>query len=268
MTDISRLDFSEADFTDLKRAKKILEHPGLISQITSVIGSPIEHGIGKLPDKWKKDLHKTTEIILMKSLEFAVYTLGDSDVKKSQEWINQSLVAISGIAGGAFGLASIPIEMPISTAIFLRSIAEIARSEGHDISLVNVRMECLKVLALGGESKKDDAAETGYWEVRSILNKAVPEAIEKIIVKGAGKSLAEKFARFISLIAARFSVIVAEEAAVRFIPLIVGAAAAGTINVLFINHFQDMARGHFIVKRLEKQYGEEMVKLKYNEIEV
>ncbi len=158
--------------------------------------------------------------------------------------------------------------MPISTAIFLRSIAERARTEGHDISLVSVKMECLKVLALGGESKKDDAAETGYWEVRSILNKAVPEAIEKIVVKGAGKSLAENFARFISLIAARFSVIVAEEAVVRVIPLIVGAAAAGTINVLFINHFQDMARGHFIVKRLEKQYGEEIVKLKYNEIEV
>jgi hypothetical protein len=46
------------------------------------------------------------------------------------------------------------------------------------------------------------------------------------------------------------------------IPLI-GAASAATINVVFINHFQEMARGHFVVRRLERKYGKELVKANY-----
>ena len=42
------------------------------------------------------------------------------------------LSAASGAAGGAFGLASLPVELPVSTTIMLRSIADIARAEGED----------------------------------------------------------------------------------------------------------------------------------------
>jgi hypothetical protein len=31
-------------------------------------------------------------------------------------------------------------------------------------------------------------------------------------------------------------------------------------NLLFIDHFQDVARGHFIVRRLERAYGAETVR--------
>jgi hypothetical protein len=34
--------------------------------------------------------------------------------------------------GGGFGLAALPVELPISTIIMLRSIGDIARSEGED----------------------------------------------------------------------------------------------------------------------------------------
>ena len=40
----------------------------------------------------------------------------------------------SGAAGGAFGLATLPLELPVSTVIMLRSIADIAISEGEDLS--------------------------------------------------------------------------------------------------------------------------------------
>ncbi|MGZ8939090.1 MAG: EcsC family protein, partial [Limisphaerales bacterium] len=40
-----------------------------------------------------------------------------------------------------------------------------------------------------------------------------------------------------------------------------------TINVLFIDHFQDMARGHFIIKRLEAKYGQETVESAYTHIQ-
>ena len=40
----------------------------------------------------------------------------------------------SGAAGGAFGLATLPVELPVSTIIMLRSIAAIARNEGEEPS--------------------------------------------------------------------------------------------------------------------------------------
>jgi hypothetical protein len=55
---------------------------------------------------------------------------------------------------------------------------------------------------------------------------------------------------------------VTEQAVAKSIP-IVGAASGGLINFLFINHFQSMARGHFIIKRLESKYGTELVREKY-----
>jgi len=67
------------------------------------------------------------------------------------------------------------MSMPFSTCIILRSIADIARSEGHNIALLEVKLACLEVLALGGKSPRDDAAESGYWMVRGALAKSVSE---------------------------------------------------------------------------------------------
>ena len=71
--------------------------------------------------------------------------------------------------------------------------------------------------------------------------------------------------RFISQIAARFGIPVTEKVMAQSVPLI-GAAGGAMINVLFINHFQEMARGHFIVLRLESKYGADLVRLAYSEI--
>ncbi|MBW2614674.1 MAG: EcsC family protein, partial [Deltaproteobacteria bacterium] len=44
---------------------------------------------------------------------------------------------------------------------------------------------------------------------------------------------------------------------------IIGAAGGALINTIFIDHFQDMARGHFIVRRLERVYGTDEVQRQY-----
>ena len=45
-----------------------------------------------------------------------------------------------------------------------------------------------------------------------------------------------------------------------------GGAGGATVNVLFMKHFQDMAGGHFTVRRLERQYGSEMVRRAYERL--
>jgi len=47
---------------------------------------------------------------------------------------------------------------------------------------------------------------------------------------------------------------------------IVGAAGGAGINLLFLDHFQETARGHFVVRRLERRYGKERVRSAYLEI--
>jgi hypothetical protein len=47
---------------------------------------------------------------------------------------------------------------------------------------------------------------------------------------------------------------------------VIGALGGATINLLFVDHFQDAARGHFIVRRLEREFGEETVQREYIKI--
>jgi hypothetical protein len=47
---------------------------------------------------------------------------------------------------------------------------------------------------------------------------------------------------------------------------VVGALGGATVNYVFIEHFQDVARGHFIVRRLERAYGKDVVRTEYERI--
>ncbi len=44
---------------------------------------------------------------------------------------------------------------------------------------------------------------------------------------------------------------------------VIGAAGGALLNTLFIDHFQDPTRGHFTVRRLERSYGRETVRVAY-----
>jgi hypothetical protein len=108
----------------------------------------------------------------------------------------------------------------------------------------------------------DNAAESGYFAARSALASAVSEAAKHLAQKGLGKGGGPALVRLISLIASRFGIVVSEKAAAQAIPIL-GAAGGALINTIFIGHYQDMARGHFIVRRLEKIHGGEPVRIAY-----
>src|SRR5678810_1325559 len=93
----------------------------------------------------------------------------------------------------------------------LRSIADIARSEGHDLRDMTVRLNCLEVFALGGNTDKDDATESSYWAVRAALGKTIQEAALHLAGKGATQRSAPAVVRMISGIATRFGVVVSED---------------------------------------------------------
>ena len=258
---------SAQELKELSYAKSLLENPGLTARLANILGSPIEKGFKLLPAGWTDVVQKATRVALMRALQIATVTLGSRRPKRASDKFHKLLVGASGGIGGVFGLAALPIELPVSTTIMLRSIADVARSEGHDIGAVPVRLACLEVFALGGRSPVDDAVESSYWAVRAALAKAISEAASYIAEKGVLEKTAPAVVRLVASIASRFGVVVSEEVAAKAVP-IVGAASGTMINVLFINHFQDMARGHFIVKRLEVKYGSDFVRQVYHTLAV
>ena len=254
---------SKADLEELKRAKQILENPGLAAKLSATLGSPIEKGMKMLPARVQKTVHAATEAALMKALDVAVSSLGNARSKAPSDRLHKIAAAASGAAGGAFGIAAIGIELPISTTLILRSIADIAAAEGENPQHIETKLACLTVFALGsGKDNRDDATESGYFAARSALATAVTEAAKHLAQKGMGKGSAPALVRLIALIASRFGVVVSQKTAAQLVPVL-GAAGGALINTLFIGHYQDMARGHFIVRRLEKVHGEDPVRLAY-----
>lgn len=243
----------------------LLENPGIAAKITNALGMPIEKGFRLLPGNWKEKVAEITQAALHKAVHAAVNTMKDVPGEESSEMLHKIAVAATGGIGGFFGLPALAVELPVSTAIMLRSIADVARSEGECISDIDSRMACLEVFALGGTSRRDDASETGYFAVRAALAQSVTDAARHVAERGLAGKGSPALLRLIVQIAERFGIQVSEKAAAQAVPAI-GAAGGALINTLFIDHFQDRARGHFIVRRLERKYGTETVKAAFNRL--
>ena len=134
----------------------------------------------------------------------------------------------------------------------------------------------MEVFALGGNSDGDDASETGYYLARGFTTELMRHLSAELagttlsgshgLLLGLGPKEAGKWlARIVEKVAARFGVVVSEKFAAQAVPVI-GAVAGATLNTMFTGYYQDMARGHFIVRRLERKHGFETVRLAYGAI--
>ncbi|WP_144150304.1 EcsC family protein, partial [Paraburkholderia sp. BCC1885] len=263
---------SPEDLDTLRRAKLALESPSLTMKLTSVVGAPIEKMIARLPGFATDKINDATEIALRKCLHLALRTLGKSGgvasagetPDKPSNFLHKLAVATTGAAGGAFGLFALPVELPVTTTLMFRSICDIARSEGEDLSSIDAQLQCLAVLGMGGgfanagrqsgdgETERD--ADFGYFVLRGALAQAVSKASSEIASKGFATHGSAALLRLVQSIASRFSAQVTEQIAAKSIPAL-GAVLGATVNTLFIDHFQQAAHGHFAVRRLERKYG-------------
>ena len=97
------------------------------------------------------------------------------------------------------------------------------------------------------------------------MSKAFTEAAAYATEYGLVRDAGPPVARLISAIAAKFSADLSAHFAARLIP-VVSAASAATVNVVFTRHFQEMAKGHFTIRRLEAKYGQEAVAAQYKSL--
>ncbi|AXE91279.1 EcsC family protein [Paraburkholderia sp. DD10] len=265
---------SDEDLNALRRAKHELESPALAMKLASIVGAPLEKLLARMPAFANEKIADATELALRKCLAIALRTLGRQDSAaplaapdKPSNLLHKFAVATTGAAGGAFGLFALPVELPITTTLMFRSICDIARSEGEDLTSIDTQLQCLTVLGMGGTSTADDDADFGYFIMRGALAQAVSKASSEIATKGFTAHGSAALLRLLHTITARFSVQVSEQIAAKSIPAI-GAVLGAMVNTVFIDHFQQVAHGHFTVRRLERQYGHETVEAAYQTIDI
>jgi hypothetical protein len=249
---------------ELRGAKQLLEETSLAARISNAVGTPVERVLTALPDRASRAVLDLTHKSLLDALEFAISTLGAHRLPSS-DMRHKIAAAVSGAAGGAFGFAGLAVELPVSTVLMLRSIADIARAEGEPLQTPHARLACLQVFSLGGPKRQDDAVDSGYFAVRAALATAVAEAAEYIAKHRIARAGAPPLVRLTTQIAARFGIPVSEKVVAQSLPVI-GAGGGALINLLFIDHFQTLARGHFTVRRLERTYGAELVRETYLQV--
>jgi hypothetical protein len=249
------------DLVRLGEAVELLEHPSLVATLANIVGKPIEGGLKRLPASVQRQIAAASEKALMAAVDVATRTIPSGRGRADRLWHRVAATA-TGVAGGAFGLPGVAIELPLSTTIILRSVADIARAEGEDIAQLETRMACVEVFAYGSRSSSDDAAETGYLATRLALARSLTEAVRHLGHRGIVQKTAPAVLQWIAKIASRFAPAVAQKIAAQSVP-IAGALGGGVVNLAFIHHFQNVAEGHFTVRRLERQYSPQAVREAY-----
>jgi hypothetical protein len=254
----------EEDVQALRTAVTTLEHPSFAARLAEIAGKPIELFNRALPETASKAIAAATSQALNAALRVALRTM-ENQPKAASSYLHKALAATSGAVGGSFGLAALPIELPISTVIMLRSIGDIARAEGEDLRDPETALSCLQVFALGGLKGEADVANSGYFAVRGLLAKSVAEAARFIVDRGVVAEGGPVLVRLIAQIASRFGVVVTQKLAAQAVPII-GALGGAAVNYAFIDHFQEIARAHFTVRRLERRYGKDVVRMAYDKL--
>src|SRR4051812_43239121 len=113
-------------------AFEFLEHPGFLLRAANAVGRPVEAVLAALPEKHQRLIQKATEKALHKGLTLMIKTVPREDVledfSRSEKSSRRSGIMHSaatfglGAAGGFFGIFSLPVELPITTSVILRSI--------------------------------------------------------------------------------------------------------------------------------------------------
>ncbi len=252
-----------ADRQALRTAVDQLEHPTLAARAADLAGQPVNAVTKYLPKSVNRQLRNVIRLAIFRALQVAVGSLGETGPRRVSNWAPKVISGLTGGVGGFFGLLGLPFELPITTTFMLRSIAEIARAEGEDLKSLEAQLACLEVFALGGRSRSDKI-DVDYYAVRTVLTKLTGEMAAYVMERGALNASSPIIARLVGEIAGRFGLVVSERIAAGAAPVL-GAAGGAVVNVVFMDHFQRVARGHFTVRRLERQYGEAAIRSLYHE---
>ena len=226
-------------------ARQYDEAGGLLLKVTAWAGDKVSDLLSIVPADWQARVEDATELALREAYRAAAATQPAADAEASgrldrvRRWAtgetwHKAASAVTGALGGAGGIWTTLVDLPVTVTLMLRAIQQIAADYGEDIRDEQVRADCLSVFAFGGPSADDDSTEAGLVATRLALS---------------GKAVAE----MLRVILPRFSIVVSEKALAQAVPVL-GAVAGAAINPAFTGYYQAMAHVHFRLRRLERDH--------------
>ena len=258
-------ELTDKDIEALRAAVLHLERESLAMRLAQLAGKSAKLFERVLPRAVADAASFATQSALRASLKLALSPRFSRLRDETGRW-HKALATLTGATGGAFGLPALVAELPISTSILLHAIADIARAEGEDLSTPEGVLACVEVLALGGRDVSAKPGE-GYYAIKATLAHSLASLGRYFAERGFVEESAPVFMRVIVSVAQRFGVAVSQKLAVQAVPVL-GAFAGAAVNAAFMSHFQSMAKGHFIVRRLQRLYGNDLVATNYARIKL
>jgi hypothetical protein len=256
------MDVTQDDQRVLWRAVSTLEREGFINRLTSLTGEPLTQILRALPKSIGRKVNAAVRKALRQALGAALYQIHEPGAFEPPSGVFKAASGFTGALSGFFGAPALLLELPITTMLMLRSIAGIAKAEGENLKELSARLACLEVLALAPTDHRTAAETTSYYAARTFLAKTVSEAAANFVERGVAGGAAPIIIDLISSIAPRFGIVVSEKVAAGAIP-VVGAIGGAAVNLAFMDHFQQLARAHFAVRRLERTHGQDTVRQRY-----
>lgn len=197
------------------------------------VGGGGEAVMRRIPKFLKSRIDRSVAAALEQS--FSVASASRGVLRNRGDWFNRLGATAAGAIGGATGMAGILIELPVTVTMLLRAILEIADEHGLDTASDEIRIEALRIFALGGPLEDDDGVDAGLLAARLAVN---ARALQSVI------------SSFAPQIAARLMA----KAGAQAVPVI-GAVAGAGINYTFARYYQELARVQFGLLRLAKETG-------------
>jgi EcsC family protein len=254
---------SPASRRALRGAVQTLENPRLAARLADYAGQPVNRILRLMPQVASDRLNEVVKTTILKCLEVAIDSL-EQTPSPPAPWLSSAMAGITGGISGAIGWIALPVELPLTTTLMLRGIADIARHEGEDLSEIAGRLACMEVFALGG-NRTENRMNVGYYAARAFLARLTGEASAYLLERGVAGVSAPVLTGFVAEISSRFGIVVSDRIAASAVPVL-GALGGATVNVIFMDHFQRIAQGHFTVRRLERQYGADAIHSQYADL--
>lgn len=208
-------------------------------QILNLVGGQAETLLDRLPSGIRARMGEGTE----QALRFAMDAAHRSrDVVSEQPgWLNRAVTTAMGAAGGFGGLPSAMAELPVTTAVLLRSIQDVAVEYGFDPGEEGVKYDCIQVFAAAGPLAQDDGSDLAFLSTRMAVSGAALQAL-------------------IARVAPRLATVLGQKLAAQTVPVL-GAAAGAATNYAYTSYYQEMAHVHFGLRRLAIDAGKDHAEL-------
>jgi hypothetical protein len=248
-TDNACAGLSDADRAKLAEAARILlDARGIVIRISEWLGGRL-HSVGRrfadfgphlLGEDWQARYQALVEGALHNAYRVGTLGLDAASSRQPRRRVSRLVAAATGGVSGFIGAPGIAADLPITTCLMMRSIAEIARSHGEDLTSADTRRACIEVFAFGGPEIADQDIDIAWWTIRGSLSHG-------------------SIALLTRQVAARFGATLSQRYLMRSVPLI-GAATGSTLNYVFMDYYQRMARVHFTLRELERNHDPDAVR--------